>query len=95
MSDVDVAYGILQQRDKDDTMHYKELILEVIDRQKKPVRNLDNPEAEIISEIYTQINMDSRFAYVKDGNWGLSEWYLDAKKSRGSKSDDSKSEDDN
>lgn len=83
-TDVDVAYYILNNNDET-PMNYKALILKVIELRKKPVRNPENPEAEAISEIYTQINMDSRFHYVKDGNWGLTEWYPDVKKSsRGS-----------
>lgn len=91
MTDVDAAYHILQQRGKDNVMNYKELILETIEKKQKPVRNPENPEAEAISEIYTQINMDSRFHYVSDGNWGLTEWYPEIKKSsRGSHAADKK-----
>lgn len=79
MTDVDAAYYILQNNGEE-PMYYKDLILKTIDLKKKPVRNPENPEAEAISEIYTQINMDSRFFYVKDGNWGLTEWYPEAKK---------------
>lgn len=92
MTDVDAAYYIMQQRGKENTMFYKELILEVIEKKEKPVRNPENPEAEAVSEIYTQINMDSRFHYVKDGRWGLTEWYPEMKRVRGAHSDEKKTD---
>ena len=73
MTDVDAAYYILQNNGEE-PMYYKDLILKTIELKKKPVRNPENPEAEAISEIYTQINMDSRFHYAGDGKWGLTEW---------------------
>ncbi len=69
-SEVDVAYYILSQRQVHDTMYYKDLVLEVIDKKRKPVQSL----AAAISEVYTLINMDSRFHYEGDGQWGLTEW---------------------
>lgn len=92
MTDIDVAYYIMQQRGKENAMYYKELILEVIEKKQKPVRNPENPEAEAISEIYTQINMDSRFHYVKDGSWGLTEWYPEVKRVRGVHSEEKKTD---
>ena len=44
--------------------------MEVLNKKQKNVQAL----AEAISEVYTQINMDSRFHYVGDGKWGLTEW---------------------
>ena len=67
-SEVDVAYRILLEDGH--AMNYKELILEVIRRKHKPVQSL--PAA--ISEIYTLINMDSRFSYAGESQWGLTEW---------------------
>ena len=68
MSEVDVAYHILAQ--KKVPVHYKELIQEVIEAKHKPVQSL----AMAISEIYTMLNMDSRFHYEGESKWGLSEW---------------------
>ena len=68
MSEVDVAYHILAQ--KKVPVHYKELIQEVIEAKHKPVQSL----AMAISEIYTMMNMDSRFHYEGEGKWGLTEW---------------------
>jgi len=92
-TDVEVAAYILAEHNADlgnvvdssayEPMYYKDLIMEVIKRKKKPVQSL--PEA--ISEIYTQINMDGRFTYRNDGKWGLTEWYpVEKKASRGARS---------
>ncbi|MBF1684173.1 MAG: DNA-directed RNA polymerase subunit delta [Selenomonas sp.] len=68
MSEVDAAYHILAE--KRETMHYKDLVLEVIDKKRKPVQSLSHA----ISEVYTLINMDSRFHYEGESRWGLTEW---------------------
>lgn len=67
-SEVDIAYDILSK--KGETIYYKDLVLEVIDKKHKPVQNL----SAAISEVYTLINMDSRFHYEGEGKWGLTEW---------------------
>ena len=71
ISEVDLAYQILSEAGKDNPIYFKTLIQEIIARQNKTVQN----EAAAISEIYTMINMDSRFQHVKDGQWGLTDWY--------------------
>ena len=68
MSEMDVAYHILTE--KKEPVQYKELILAVIEAKHKPVQSL----SAAISEIYTMINMDSRFHYEGEGRWGLTEW---------------------
>ena len=68
MSEVDAAYHILAK--KGTPVHYKELIAEVIEATHKPVQSL----AMAISEIYTMMNMDSRFHYEGESKWGLTEW---------------------
>ncbi len=67
-TEVDVAYHILSEEGT--TMHYKELVLKVIELKHKPVQSL----AAAISEVYTLINMDSRFHYEGECQWGLTEW---------------------
>lgn len=67
-SEADVAYHILSE--EGNTMHYKELVLKVIELKHKPVQSL----AAAISEVYTLINMDSRFHYEGENQWGLTEW---------------------
>ncbi|MFC2300453.1 DNA-directed RNA polymerase subunit delta [Selenomonas artemidis] len=68
MSEMDVAYHILTE--KKESVQYKELILAVIEAKHKPVQSL----SAAISEIYTMMNMDSRFHYEGEGKWGLTEW---------------------
>ena len=68
MSEVDAAYHILTQRGE--PLHYKDLILEVIENTHKPVQSL----AMAISEIYTMMNMDSRFHDEGESKRGLTEW---------------------
>lgn len=69
--EVELAYEILSEAGKDNPIYFKKLIREIIFIMEKKVQN----EAAAISEIYTMINMDSRFQHVKDGQWGLSDWY--------------------
>ena len=90
MSDVDVAYAILNESKKTDNIpkpvYYLDLINEVIKRKQKPVQS----RSHAIAEIYTLINMDSRFQFrgrdaEGKGLWGLSEWYpAEAKRSHAS-----------
>jgi len=67
-SEADIAYYILSE--KGNPIYYKDLVLEVIDKKRKPVQSI----SAAISEVYTTINMDSRFQYNGEGKWGLSEW---------------------
>lgn len=67
-TEVDIAYEILAK--KGEQVYFKELIVEVIDKKHKPVQSL----SKAISEVYTLINMDSRFHHMGKGMWGLSEW---------------------
>ena len=67
-SETDVAYDILQKSGS--TMYYKDLVTKVIELKNKPVQSMSAG----ISEVYTLINMDSRFHYEGGGQWGLTEW---------------------
>ncbi len=67
-SETDVAYYILNSATK--PVFFKDLIMEVIEKKCKPVQSL----SAAISEVYTLINMDSRFQYTGNGMWGLTEW---------------------
>ena len=67
-SETDVAYDILQKSGS--TMYYKDLVTKVIELKNKPIQSMSAG----ISEVYTLINMDSRFHYEGDGQWGLTEW---------------------
>ena len=67
-SETDVAYYILNLANK--PIFFKDLVMEVIEKKCKPVQSL----SAAISEVYTLINMDSRFQYTGNGMWGLTEW---------------------
>ncbi|MGL5269077.1 MAG: DNA-directed RNA polymerase subunit delta [Selenomonadaceae bacterium] len=67
-SEVDVAYYVLSQ--KGETMYYKDLVMEVIDKTHKPVQSLSGA----IAEVYTLLNVDSRFQHAGNSMWGLTEW---------------------
>ena len=67
-SETDVAYYILSK--KGEPTYYKDLVTEVIKKKAKPVQSL----SRAIAEVYTQINMDSRFHHVGKSMWGLTEW---------------------
>ena len=67
-SEVDVAYYVLSQ--KGETMYYKDLVMEVIDKTHKPVQSLSGA----IAEVYTLLNVDSRFQHAGKSMWGLTEW---------------------
>ena len=82
ITEVDLAYRILTDSGKDNPIFFKDLILEILDKKNKSVQN----EAVAISEVYTMINMDSRFQHVGEGKWGLVEWNPpEAKRGRGAK----------
>ena len=67
-SETDVAYYILSK--KGEPIYYKDLVTEVIKKKAKPVQSF----SRAIAEVYTQINMDSRFHHVGKSMWGLTEW---------------------
>ena len=67
-TETDIAYYILSK--KGAPIYYKDLVTEVIKKKAKPVQSL----SRAISEVYTQINMDSRFQHMGKSMWGLTEW---------------------
>ena len=67
-SEVDVAYDTLSQ--KGETMYYNDLVMEGIETTHPPVQSLSGS----IAEVYTLINMDSRFQHAGQSMWGLTEW---------------------
>ena len=84
MSEVDIAYRILA--DLGAPLYYKKLITNVIEKKKRTIQSM----AVAISEIYTMINMDGRFQYRGDGQWGLTEWNPPETKTRGVRKTSSK-----
>ena len=84
-TETDVAYYILSK--KGEPIYYKDLVTEVIKKKAKPVQSLSHA----ISEVYTQINMDSRFHHVGKSMWGLTEWNPPETRRSSSSSDSSSS----
>ena len=80
MTEVDLAYKILTDAGKDNYINYRDLILDILQKKNKSTQN----EAAAISEVYTMINMDSRFQYNSElKKWGLTEWDPPETKKRG------------
>ncbi len=66
-TETDIAYYILSK--KGAPIYYKDLVTDVIKKKAKPVQSLSHA----IAEVYTQINMDSRFHHMGGSMWGLTE----------------------
>jgi len=66
---VDLAFEILKAANE--PMYYRDLIREI-----GRVRGMsDDRINEVIAQIYTEINIDGRFACVGNNIWGLKRWY--------------------
>lgn len=68
LSEIDLAYQLLQE--KGEPTHYRDLIEQVLNVKAITPSNW----GQVVSSIYTQINLDPRFSYVGDGRWGLKSW---------------------
>ena len=66
LSEVDVAFELLLAQGS--PKYYHDLIEEVLIRLAVPI------DALRISSVLTQINLDTRFAYAGQGEWGLKAW---------------------
>jgi DNA-directed RNA polymerase subunit delta len=66
LSETDIAFEILQAAGS--PLNYHDLIEKVLNRLNLPIN------AEQISSVLTQINLDTRFAYTGQGEWGLKVW---------------------
>jgi DNA-directed RNA polymerase subunit delta len=66
---VDLAFEILKAANE--PMYYRDLIREI-----GRVRGMSEERInEVIAQIYTEINIDGRFACVGNNVWGLKRWY--------------------
>lgn len=66
---VDLAFEILKAANE--PMYYRDLIHEI-----GKVRGLSEEQInDVIAQIYTEINIDGRFACVGSNVWGLKRWY--------------------
>ncbi|HZG83308.1 DNA-directed RNA polymerase subunit delta [Paenibacillus sp.] len=66
---VDVAFEILKAANT--PFYYRDLMKEIAQ-----VKGLTDEEAQdVIAQVYTEINIDGRFACVGQNLWGLKRWY--------------------
>lgn len=66
---VDLAFEVLKAANT--PYYYKDLMLEIA-----KIRRLSQDEInQVIAQVYTEINIDGRFACVGSNMWGLKRWY--------------------
>ena len=66
---VDLAFNIL--RAANTPFYYRDLMLEIA-----KIKGISDDEVmEVIAHLYTEINIDGRFACVGTNLWGLKRWY--------------------
>lgn len=75
MTETDLAYHILKETDA--PLNYRDLINRILE-VKAPC---SVGQVQAIAAVYTQINLDTRFAHLGNGQWGLKAW-LPGKNSR-------------
>ena len=68
LSETDIAYQILREHKA--PMHYRELIIAVLDRMGQDTAI----SGSRLAQIHTEINLDSRFDFLGKGMWGLQAW---------------------
>jgi len=66
---VDLAFEVLKSANT--PYYYRDLMLEIA-----KIRGLSEDEIKgVIAQVYTEINIDGRFACVGSNMWGLKRWY--------------------
>lgn len=66
---VDLAFAVLKQANN--PMYYRDLMQEIA-----RIKGLSDEEVgRVIAQVYTEINIDGRFACVGNNLWGLKRWY--------------------
>jgi len=66
---VDIAYQILKQSGK--AYHYNELVKMIAD-----VKGMTEGQIfDYLPQLYTEVNIDGRFANLGHSEWGLKNWY--------------------
>lgn len=66
LSETDIALELLQASGR--PMYFRDLVEGVLSRLNR------NVDPQHIAAVLTQINMDTRFAFVGQGEWGLKAW---------------------
>ena len=74
---MDIAYDVL--RDHNQPLLVHDLIERVLEHMQQ------EPEARRMAQIYSDINLDVRFVYLRDGKWGLRDWAPDQRHSAASR----------
>ncbi len=66
---VDLAFAVL--KNVNNPMYYRDLMAEIA-----KIKGLSDEEVmQVIAQVYTEINIDGRFACVGNNLWGLKRWY--------------------
>lgn len=66
-SEVDIAYKVLKIAGE--PKNFRELMQMVF-----TIKNIPLDNHQLMAAVHTQINLDNRFAFLGQGNWGLKEW---------------------
>ncbi|MDI6878152.1 MAG: DNA-directed RNA polymerase subunit delta [Desulfitobacteriaceae bacterium] len=66
ISETDIALELLQANGR--PMYYRDLIEGVLSRLKR------SADPQHMAAVLTQINLDTRFAFAGEGEWGLKVW---------------------
>lgn len=69
MRDIEVVYQILRNEKR--SLFFRELLSKALEGREGVH---DHSWAHVMSEIFTQMNMDSRFHHEGKNKWGLTEW---------------------
>jgi len=62
--------GLRILRTRRQTMHYKDLVSEIVAERGETIPNTP----EHLAHVLTQINLDARFVHMGKGFWGLRDW---------------------
>lgn len=66
---VDLAFELLKAANT--PFYYRDIMMEIA-----KIRGLSQDETnQVIAQVYTEINIDGRFACVGNNTWGLKRWY--------------------
>ncbi len=66
-SEVEIAYQILKANGQG--INFRELMHQVCS-----IKGISPDNPQLMASVHTQINMDNRFSFLGQGNWGLKEW---------------------
>lgn len=67
LAETELAYQILKA--SGEAKNFRDLMQQVF-----AVKSIPFDNHQLMAAIHTQINLDNRFAFLGQGNWGLREW---------------------